>query len=668
MAARSLWVGRFAALIAVGLAAVSAQGQFQSTFQPPNADELKMTAEPKAPGAAAIYLYREETVNDNLHMHSFYARIKVLTEKGKELATVDVPYVKGENSITDIKARTIHADGTVIPLDVKPSDLVEVKTAGYQVNKMVFTLPSVEVGSVLEYKWSLRYSDDSLSSPNWRIQQPYFVRKAHYVFSPFKYLGNVTDGKGRLANRLLYTYVLPPENKVVYEEALNRYTVDVTDVPAIPNEEYMPPIGAWIESVIFYYTPFDNKDEFWKKEGESWSKQVDHFADESKGLREAVGQLVAAGDSEDVKAHKLYDAVMALENTDYTRKKSEAELKRLHERDVKVAEDVWKQKSGNSRELAELYLAMARIAGLKAYGLLVSNRNEEIFNPHLLSMYQLDDLLVVVTIAGQEKVLDPGAKFAGFGDLAWRHTQAGGIRQSDKGIALVTTSVNAYKSASTLRVADLTLSTDGSVKGSMRITMIGPEAMRWRQLAIENDEDEVKKRFDEAAKEMVPDGVTAEFDHFVGLADYHTALMAVLKISGNMGTVTGKRAFLPGVFFESRSKHPFIAEEKREVPVDMEYASVVQDDVTYHLPDGLVVESAPTDTMVPWTGHAAMHLKSVPDGKDLRVTRSMVRGFCMLEAKEYPELRDFYQKVATADQQQLVLTRAEAAAGKSGNE
>jgi hypothetical protein len=212
-------------------------GKAEAQFQPVSEDELKMTSEPKAPGAAAIYLYREEKVDDNLHFHSFYARVKVLTEKGKELATVDVPYVKGQSSITDIKARTIHADGTVIPLDVKPSDLVEVKTAGYQVNKVVFTLPSVEVGSVLEYKWSLRYSDDSLSSPNWQIQQPYFVRKAHYSFSAFKYLGNVTDGKGRLANRLLYTYVLPPGNKVVYEEATDRYTVDVADIEAIPKEE-----------------------------------------------------------------------------------------------------------------------------------------------------------------------------------------------------------------------------------------------------------------------------------------------------------------------------------------------------------------------------------------------------------------------------------------------
>ena len=135
-------------------------------FQPPTSEELSMKEEPKAPGAAAIYLYREETVDDNLHYHSFFARIKVLTEKGKELATVSVPYPKGKFSVTDVKARTIHADGTVIPLDVKPSDLVEQKGTGFQINKMVFTLPSAEVGSILEYKWQLRYDDEVLSSPD----------------------------------------------------------------------------------------------------------------------------------------------------------------------------------------------------------------------------------------------------------------------------------------------------------------------------------------------------------------------------------------------------------------------------------------------------------------------------------------------------------------------
>ena len=60
-------------------------------FQPPTDEELKMTSDPKAPGAAAVYLDYEEIANDPLHYETTYARIKVLTEKGKSLATVELP-------------------------------------------------------------------------------------------------------------------------------------------------------------------------------------------------------------------------------------------------------------------------------------------------------------------------------------------------------------------------------------------------------------------------------------------------------------------------------------------------------------------------------------------------------------------------------------------------
>ncbi len=109
-------------------------------------------------------------------------RIKVLTEKGKDLATVHIPYERRSFKVTDIQGRTIHPDGTVIPLTTKASDLTDIKTKDFQVNTKVFTLPNVEVGSILEYRLQLRYDDDTVSSPTWEVQQPYFVHKAHYQF------------------------------------------------------------------------------------------------------------------------------------------------------------------------------------------------------------------------------------------------------------------------------------------------------------------------------------------------------------------------------------------------------------------------------------------------------------------------------------------------------
>lgn len=138
-------------------------------FQQPNNEELKMTSDAKAPEADAVYFDIEQVANDPLHYQSYYARIKVLTEKGKELATVTLPYLRGTDKIADIKGRTIHADGTVIPLTVKPEDLLSEKSGNRQFGRIVFTLPSVEVGSILEYHYQIQYDDNVFSSPEWEI-------------------------------------------------------------------------------------------------------------------------------------------------------------------------------------------------------------------------------------------------------------------------------------------------------------------------------------------------------------------------------------------------------------------------------------------------------------------------------------------------------------------
>ncbi|MGD0902144.1 MAG: hypothetical protein ABR924_04290, partial [Terracidiphilus sp.] len=63
-----------------------------------------------------------------------------------------------------------------------------------------------------------------------------------------------------------------------------------------------------------------------------------------------------------------------------------------------------------------------------------------------------------------------------------------------------------------------------------------------------------------------------------------------------------------------------------------------------------------------WPGYAALRINSSVDNGSVKVVRSFARNFALLDPKVYNDLHDFYLKVAAADQQQLVLTRA--AAGK----
>ena len=98
------------------LLAIAAPALVQAQFQPPTSEELKMTADPAYPDAAAVYLYREEKTDDTIHFRSELVRIKILKEAAKDLATVNLGYLKGIQTVAAINGRTIHSDGTVIPL------------------------------------------------------------------------------------------------------------------------------------------------------------------------------------------------------------------------------------------------------------------------------------------------------------------------------------------------------------------------------------------------------------------------------------------------------------------------------------------------------------------------------------------------------------------------
>jgi hypothetical protein len=648
------------ALLPLGLALAPHHVHAQD-FQQPTPEELSMTADPKAPGSAAVYLYYENIVDDDSKFDSYYIRIKILTEKGKELATVKAPYHIGQYKIDDIKGRTIHPDGTVIPLNVKPEDLVEFKTKGYQYNSKVFTLPSVEVGSIIEYRYKMRYENGTVVEPRWDVQHAYFTRKAHYTYITDNALGHyVTNIHGQRAPYLLFASLLGPGFAVQHHGS--QYNLDITDIPALPDEDWAPPLGIFNWHVYFYYTTTESGPEFWKKEGELWQSGIENFCKVTKKLREAANSIVSPGDSDELKAHKIYDALMKFENTDYTRTKSAAEKKAEKIKNVESIEDIWKQKSGNSNDIALLYYSLALASGLKVYPMQVVNRDRALFDYNYLTITQLDEFIVIVNLNGKEVFIDPGERFCAFGELHWNHYIAGGMRlnQDGKSTSLAMTPSNPYTSAVTQRVADIALAEDGSITGIARFKMNGPEALYWRHQTLTSDNDEIKKLFNEELLSELPDGVQAEFDQFQNLDKYNEMLIAVVKLSGNLGNTTGKRYFLPGLFFESKAKHPFTSQPTRFAPVDMHYAKLIQDAVAYHIPSAYSVESAPDKTALDWPNHSLLRIQTKIDGSTVTINRSFATNFIGLPNKEYNDLHDFYLKLSSADQQQLVLTRTPA--------
>ena len=560
-----------------------------------------------------------------------------------------------------VEARTIHSDGTVIPLAVKPEDLVDFKSKYYQKDTLVFTLPSVEVGSIVEYRLQIKFSH-GVPAPRWLLQCPYFVRKEHFDFQPGSLEGTYVNEYGRILDRLMAA-PMPFNAPIAIQTVGHDFTIDLIDVPPIPDEDWMPPINTIRWRVQFYFTYARNARDFWDSESKIWNLGNENFLHISNTIKKAAAGLVNSEDTDEQKARKIYAAVMKLDNTDWSRVKSQAERKKEKLKEIHSVDDIWKNQSGPGNAIALIYVALARAAGLKAWPAQVVDRNLALFDYDYLDFDQLDDYIAVVNIGGKDIFVDPAQKVAPFGSLHWAHTLATGFRESDSGPAEIETPEFDYKDNTVARTADLTVDAAGNAKGTARIVLSGAPALYWRQQALQNDVGELKKEFKEYLVNDLPDGIDVDFDHFAQLEDDESNLTAIVNLSGLIGTATGKRLILPGLFFETRAKHPFVSQDKRTTPVDVHFPEMESDDVVYHLPQGYTVESAPRTPEVNWTGIAQMRINSAVKVDSVEVTRVFARTFTLLKPEDYGDLHNFYLRLALADQQQILLSRPIAAKG-----
>ena len=240
-------------------------------------EELKMTAEPKAPGALAIYLYRQVDRDDTEFREYNYARIKILSEEGRKYADVEIPFLKGVGNIKGIQARTIHSDGSIAHFDGKVYERMIVKAKGIKFLAKTFTMPDVQPGSIIEYRYTRTNPDGYISDSRWLLSEELFTK--HAKFSLHR--------NDRFALQWSWPRGLPAgTNPPVEEHHIIR--LETQDVPAFQIEDYMPPQDEMKYRVDFLYTrnPEKDPDKFWKEEAKRLYRGIDLFTDKHKAMEQ----------------------------------------------------------------------------------------------------------------------------------------------------------------------------------------------------------------------------------------------------------------------------------------------------------------------------------------------------------------------------------------------
>ena len=624
-------------------------------WQPIAQDELKMTTVPDAPGAPAVFLYRAVDRNDlgiqrgRGATEYNYVRIKILTEEGRKFANVEIPFQKQRTSISNIRARTIRPDGTIASFDGKIYDQTVEKTKGVKYLAKTFTLPDVQVGSIIEYHFNVDFEDYYIFRSYWVVSAELFTKRAVFSLKPYdRYPWTV---------QWSWPAGLPKGTEPPKEGADRIIRMTSENVPAFVTEDHMPPRNELEYRVVFTYhdeIPERDVNKYWKQFGKKKNGQVEAFIDKRKAMEEAVAGIVSAADSPEVKLQKIYARVQQIQNLSYLPRKSAEERKHEDIKENKDVEDLWKHQYGTGWDVTWLFLALARAGGLEAYPCLVSGRSEYFFRKERVDGRELDANVVLVKMNGKDRYFDPGAAFTPYGLLPWMETGVDGLRLDKDGGTWIQTPLPTSDESKILRKADLKLTGEGDLEGKLTASFTGLEAL-WRRIEERNQDDTERKKFlEDEVKESIPGGSEVELTKQPEWNSSESPLTAefTLKVPA-WASAAGRRSLLPTALFSASEKHLF-EHADRVWPVYFRFPYKATDDVSIQLPTGWQVESVPKEEDKDLKG-AEYSLKVEKNNGTVRIQRMLRSDLFMVPKENYPVLRSFFQFVKSEDEQQVVL-------------
>jgi len=611
-----------------------------------------MTGTAKAPGAPAIILFRQVDRDDRGRTahEEVYFRIKILTEEGRKYADIEIPFYRQEGNVVGIHARTIEPDGTIVNFSGNAFTKEIVKARGVKYLAKTFTLPDVQVGSILEYFYTLDLSEEVLFDSRWILSQDLFTASAKLSLRPF------ASDLIRISVRWRWNQ-LPPGTAPPAGSPDNIISMQASDIPAFRAEDYMPPENEMKSRVDFIYTvdSFENDpDKYWKKFGKKHNDQLEGFINKRKAMENVVAGIVSPGDSPEVKLQKIYARVQQIRNTSYEVEKTEQEQKRDKEKDPDNAEELWKKQYGDGQRITWLFLALARAAGFDASGMWLADRRNYFFFPQYMDGERLDANVVVVKLNGKDSFFDPGAAFTPFGMLPWAETGVKGLKLDKEGGSWLETTLPADADSTIRRKAELKLNPAGEIEGKLIVTYTGLEASQRRVAERLADDADRKKFLEDEVRDAIPIACDVELTSQPDWKSSSPSLVAEfsLKVAGWV-SAAGKRALLPLGLFDASEQHLFDHAD-RVHPIYFEFPFQRSDDVSVDLPLGWQVSTVPQPQRLD-AKVITYNFNVLNDKGTLHLNRTLNVDIVLIPADRYSSFRKFFQSVRTGDEQQVIL-------------
>ncbi len=607
-------------------------------------EELQMTAIAEDPDADAVILFDKSTIaitpDFDLDV-SRHVRIKILTEAGKEWADVSIAYWH-EDKILSMEASSYLPNGDEIELDDDNIFDENIKNTKYK----KFAIPGVEVGSVIEYQYAL-YSKYISNLEPWYFQTGEFTK-----VSEIKVLLPKGFNYSSLEKNWIFHDIKKSNEKVwnPYRSGkkVMQYTWTGKNLPAIRKEPYMNAFRDYYAQIMFQLVSYKNAyvsyqyAKSWSNVAEQRYNVFDNIIDTGGDQLDFIENHLAGTTDSLIKAKKIFE---------YVRSEIETESGNGWY-PQKEPDEVFEDKKGKPSEKNALLLNLLNHFGLKAEPLLISTKYNGKIYTQWAQTTQFNKTIVYLTINNKKYFLDSSNKFCLFGYLTPDTDVGVGFLMQEEVGKIIDIKPIKQKNRSEI-TTNATLETDGTVSAESNITYKGTRALVERNNIFETSD--LSKLIENKLDDF---SVETEIDTFYysDLDSLEKPLLLTIKykLPAYSEENDGFIYFTPP-FITMLEKNPF-EKEKRVFPVDYSYKYEVRETFNLDIPkEYRIIEKPKTKK----ANLANFRFSKIFFGTEnnLECRRNYSRKRTRFSVREYPELRNAFDKIVESDQDIIVLEK-----------
>ena len=633
-----------------------------ANWRPVTPEELQLTAaaigDSEADGAI---LFREGELNDNTAEGTslkLYIRIKIFNERGRRFVDVQLPYRLEQSRITDVHARTVRPNGSVVEVDGRDVfDRLLVKTSHGVWRAKVFSMPAVEAGSIIEYRYRQTYPQ-GFKYFALDLQSELFTKELSYRIQP--------QAASRFDVRWA-TFNTPDEKRFqpVWD---GTYNIKAENIPPFRREPFMPPeltIKMW--GWLYYSDETETDlDKYWRSYAQ---RMFDRSSGETKpkqAIRRVVESITSPSNGPSEKISRLYKYVQSdIRNIGFRddRKPDDSTPGAPEKNDS--AEETIRRGYGTPREINRLFISLLRAAGFDARVAELTTRDENFFHRTFPDSFQLNgEITALVARDGSLQFYDPGTPFCPVGVVSWEKQAVQALVYGDRDWRFVETPVAEAAFNKEERNIVATPCADGKLDVRVELSTSGQKAVELRNETVDLAADELRKRIAKYVRDAIPSAAFDDSSVTVANAlNANAPLNYTYRFSApDLVARTEKRLLIRPARLSHRDE-PLFAAARRWNSVYFDYPWSEVERVTIKAPDGYEVEHLP-DAITDDVGALSYRATFIRDSTQVVYERRLVVNGITFGADHYSTIKGFFDRVQQADNTQIVFRQLEDSNGR----